>query len=176
MVGVVLLTDGRQNAPGDPSPLVDRLAARGIPIYPVLVGSTTPPPDDAVASIKAPEGVNKGDVADVSASIKLDGLEPDTGVEVTLDPPGAEPLRQTVRVPADRLEADRDVPRPARRRRLDPADGLGRARSPTTPGPTTTRRPWSSGWPTTRPASCSSTARPAGSSSTSATPWSATRG
>ena len=36
MLGVVLLTDGRQNAPGDPSPLVDRLAARGIPIYPSI--------------------------------------------------------------------------------------------------------------------------------------------
>ena len=36
-----------------------------------------PPPDSAVASIKAPEGVNKGDVAIVSASIKLDGLEPE---------------------------------------------------------------------------------------------------
>jgi hypothetical protein len=102
VVGVVLLTDGRQNAPGDPSPLVDRLAARGIPIYPVLVGTTTPPRDVAVASIKAPEGVNKGDVIVVSASIKLDGLEPDAGVEVTLSRPGAEPLRQTVRVPADR--------------------------------------------------------------------------
>ncbi len=102
LIGVVLLTDGRQNAPGDPSPLVDRLAARGIPIYPVLVGSVIPPPDNAVASIKAPEGVNKGDVAHVSASIKLDGLEPDAGVEVTLTRPGAEPMRQKVRVPLDR--------------------------------------------------------------------------
>ena len=102
VLGVVLLTDGRQNAPGDPSPLVDRLAARGIPIYPVLVGSTTPPPDNAVASVKAPEGVNRGDVAHVSASIKLDGLEPDTGVQVTLDRPGFEPIRQIIRVPADR--------------------------------------------------------------------------
>ena len=102
VVGVVLLTDGRQNAPGDPSPLVDRLAARGIPVYPVLVGSTSPPPDVAVASIKAPEGVNKGDVIVVSASIKLDGLEPDAGAEVTLTRPGAEPMRQTVRALADR--------------------------------------------------------------------------
>jgi hypothetical protein len=101
VVGVVLLTDGRQNAPGDPSPLVDRLAARGIPIYPVLVGSTTPPSDNAVASIKAPEGVNKGDVAHVSASIKLDGMEPGIGVEVTLSRPGAEPMRQRVKAPPD---------------------------------------------------------------------------
>ena len=102
LIGVVLLTDGRQNAPGDPSPLVDRLAARGVPIYPVLVGSTTPPVDHAVASVKAPEGVNKGDVAHVSASIKLDGLEPEGVAEVTLSRPGAEPMRQMVRVPADR--------------------------------------------------------------------------
>jgi hypothetical protein len=101
VVGVVLLTDGRQNAPGDPSPLVDRLAARGIPIYPVLVGSTTPPVDNAVASVKAPEGVNKGDVAHVSASIKIDGQAPDTAFNVTLDRPGAAPLRQTVRAQAD---------------------------------------------------------------------------
>ena len=55
VVGVVLLTDGRQNAPGDFSPIVDRLAARGIPIYPVLVGSTVAPSDNAVAAVKAPE-------------------------------------------------------------------------------------------------------------------------
>ena len=101
LVGVVLLTDGRQNGPSDPSPLVDRLAARGVPIYPVLVGSTAAPRDAAVALVKAPEGVNKGDVAVVSAVVKLDGLEPGLGVEVTLDRPGAAPIRQTVRVPAD---------------------------------------------------------------------------
>jgi hypothetical protein len=101
VVGVVLLTDGRQNAPGDPSPLVDRLAARGVPIYPILVGSTTPPSDNAVASIKAPEGINKGDVAHVSASIKLDGTEPGASVEVTLSRPGSEPMKQRVKAPLD---------------------------------------------------------------------------
>jgi len=101
VLGVVLLTDGRQNAPGDPSPIVDRLAARGIPIYPVLVGSTKAPPDSAVASVKAPEGMNKGDVAIVSAVLKLDGLAPETAVDVTLTRPNAAPIVQTVRVPAD---------------------------------------------------------------------------
>ncbi len=101
VLGVVLLTDGRQNAAGDPSPLVDRLAGRGIPIYPVLVGSTTPPPDVAVVSVKAPEGVNLGDLAHVSAVLKLDGLAPGTAVDVTLARPNAEPMVQVVRVPAD---------------------------------------------------------------------------
>lgn len=101
LLGVVLLTDGRQNAPGDPAPMVDRLAARGIPIYPVLVGSTAPPADAAVASIKAPEGVNKGDIAHVSAVLKLDGFPAGAAVDVTLDRPGSKPMVQSVRVPAD---------------------------------------------------------------------------
>jgi len=100
-LGVVLLTDGRQNGEGDPSPLVDRLAARGIPVYPVLVGSDSAPADAAVVSIKAPEGINKGESANVSATLKLDGFPPGSAVAVTLDRPGAEPMVQTLRVPPD---------------------------------------------------------------------------
>ncbi len=101
ILGVVLLTDGRQNGPGDPSPLVDRLAARGIPIYPVLIGSDRAPPDSAIASIKAPEGVNRGDVAIVTAVVKLDGHPAGSTVDVTLTRPGAEAMVQPVRVPGD---------------------------------------------------------------------------
>ncbi|SIO32357.1 hypothetical protein SAMN05444166_3783 [Singulisphaera sp. GP187] len=57
---IVLLTDGRQNAPGDSAATIDRLAARGIPVYPILIGSTVAPRDAAVASVRAPEGVHKG--------------------------------------------------------------------------------------------------------------------
>jgi len=99
VLGVVLLTDGRQNAPGDPLPTVDRLAARGVPVYPVLIGSTVPPRDAAVAGIKAPESVYRGDVATVAATLKLDGYA-GREVAVTLDRPGGSPLRQTVRAPA----------------------------------------------------------------------------
>ncbi len=101
VVGVVLLTDGRQNGAGDPSALVDRLAARGIPIYPVLVGSEAAPSDSAVASVRAPEGVSKGDVAIVTAMVKLDGQPAGSIVHLTLTRPGAEPMVQPVRVPAD---------------------------------------------------------------------------
>ncbi|WP_435008823.1 hypothetical protein P12x_000071 [Tundrisphaera lichenicola] len=100
-LGLVLLTDGRQNAEGDPSPIVDRLAARGIPVYPVLVGSTQPPPDSAIASIQAPAGINKGESANVSATLKLDGFPGGSEVRVTLDRPGASPMIQGVRVPPD---------------------------------------------------------------------------
>ncbi len=59
VLGVVLLTDGRQNAPPDAGRGADRLAARGIPIYPVLIGSTTAPRDLAIAAVKAPESVSR---------------------------------------------------------------------------------------------------------------------
>lgn len=100
VLGVVLVTDGRRNAPEDAGPTVDRLAARGVPIFAVLVGSTTPPRDAAVAALKAPGSVYKGDVASVEATLKLDGYD-GREVAVTLDRPGASPIRQTVRAPRD---------------------------------------------------------------------------
>jgi hypothetical protein len=100
VLGVVLVTDGRQNAPGDAGEVVDRLAARGVPVYPVLVGTTVPPRDAAVAAVKAPDGVYKGDVASVEATLKLDGYA-GREVSVTLDRPGASPMRQAVLAPAD---------------------------------------------------------------------------
>ena len=106
VTGVVLLTDGRRNGPVDPSPTIDRLAARGVPVYSVLIGSSVPPRDAAVAAVKAPESVYRGDVATVSATIKVDGYA-GRSVAVTLDRPGASPLRQTVQAPASA-----DAPRP----------------------------------------------------------------
>ena len=100
LLGVVLVTDGRRNGPGDPAATVDRLAARGVPIFPVLVGSTVPPTDAAIAAVKAPTTVYKGDVATVEAVLKLDGYA-GREVAVTLDRPGASPMRQTVTAPGD---------------------------------------------------------------------------
>ncbi len=100
VLGVVLVTDGRRNGPGDDAATVDRLAARGVPVFPVLVGSTRPPRDAAVAAVKAPESVYKGDVASVEVTLKLDGYA-GREVAVTLDRPGASPLRQTAHAGAD---------------------------------------------------------------------------
>ena len=100
VLGVVLVTDGRRNAPADPAPVVDRLAARGVPVFPLLVGSTRPPVDAAVAALKAPESVYKGDVATVEAVLKLDGYA-GREVSVALERPGAPPMRKTLRAPAD---------------------------------------------------------------------------
>ena len=96
ILGVVLLTDGRQNAPADPGRGADRLAARGIPVYPVLIGSTAPPKDVAIASVKAPDGVFKGDVASVEVAVKVDGI-PGVEVPVTLERKGAPAMKKLVR-------------------------------------------------------------------------------
>ncbi len=102
VLGVVLLTDGRQNAPvaNDAASAADRLASRGVPVYPILIGSTVPPRDAAIVSVRAPETVYRGDIANVTATLKLDGY-PGREVAVTLDRPGGSPMRQVVRVPAD---------------------------------------------------------------------------
>jgi hypothetical protein len=98
LVGIVLLSDGRQNAPFAPVNSLDRLAARGIPIFPVQVGSSAAPRDAAVAALKAPEFVYRGDSAAIEATIKLDGYD-GREVAVTLEREGASPLRRTVRAP-----------------------------------------------------------------------------
>lgn len=101
IAGIVLLTDGRQNGPADLAAAVDRLAARDVPVYPVMIGSTVSPRDAAVAAVNAPESVFRGDVATVAATLKLDGYS-GREVAVTLDRPGGSPLRQTVVAPAAR--------------------------------------------------------------------------
>ena len=100
VIATVMVTDGRRNIPTDSGPVVDRLASRGVRVFPVLVGSTTPPKDAAVASLKAPALVYKGDVAGIEVTLKLDGYAGQE-VSVTLDRPGASPMRQTVRAPSD---------------------------------------------------------------------------
>ncbi len=100
-VGVVLLTDGRQNGPAPESPSLERLRERAIPVFPILVGSTTPPRDVAIASVVAPETAQVGQTARVDVTVKLDGLPADQEVPVTLEQSGAPPLRQIARVQAD---------------------------------------------------------------------------
>jgi hypothetical protein len=98
-IGVVLLTDGQSNAAPVRASAVDRLAARGVPVYPLLIGSSVPPRDVAIAAVRAPEIAYRGDVATIEATIKIDGFA-GAQVGVTLERPGAQSLRQTVRAPA----------------------------------------------------------------------------
>jgi hypothetical protein len=103
ILGVVLLTDGRQNVASNTEgdTLADRLAARGIAVSSILIGSTQPPRDAAIASVRVPERVVKDDEADVDVTVKIDGEVPGTELPVVLEREGAAPLRKTVKVPAD---------------------------------------------------------------------------
>lgn len=102
ILGVVMLTDGRQNVASgtDPDSMADRLAARGIPVSSILIGAAAPPRDAAIVSVRVPERVVQGDEADIDVTLKIDGEVPGTELPVILSREGAEPVTKLVKVPA----------------------------------------------------------------------------
>jgi hypothetical protein len=117
--------------------------------------------------------VYRGDVASIEATLKINGA-PGRDVAVTLDRPGALPMRQTVQAPAEG-----DGARPVTFR--VPLDEVGTV--PLTVAvapldgdvrPDNDRRTVTVQVADERRTSCSWTARRAGSSSTCATPWPST--
>lgn len=75
LAGVILLSDGHHNAPGDPRQAARSLGTLGIPIITLGVGRTDPPPDLALKAIEAPRKVFRAD--EISAEITLQS----TGIE-----------------------------------------------------------------------------------------------
>lgn len=73
LAGVVLLSDGGQNAGEDPVAAARRLAEMGVPIHTVGFGDPTPPHDLAVVSLLTDEVVRKGDEVVVSVSLRQRG-------------------------------------------------------------------------------------------------------
>ena len=83
---ILILTDGRHNLPGDPTEPARLLAARGVHVYGLLVGSHEVSPDAAVDQIDAPDWIFKGDTLHAAALIRLDGLAGQTAhVELRRD-------------------------------------------------------------------------------------------
>lgn len=74
LAGVIVLTDGRHNAPREIGPVGRRLAMQGVPLCSVVFGSERGPVDAAVVSVEAPETVHLRDRTLVTARLKLDGL------------------------------------------------------------------------------------------------------
>ena len=112
VLGVVLITDGQANGKGARDDLAARLKARGVPVYPVLVGSTVPPRDVAIAAVRAPDTVQKGDVGSIGVTLKADGLPAGSEVGVVLTRPGGEPIRRTIRVAPDGSRPEVSFPVP----------------------------------------------------------------
>ena len=74
LAGIVLLTDGRHNAPGPVESVARELAGRNVPIFPIVVGSRQPPTDAAIVHVEAPDVVYAKDKIRVAIDVKLDGL------------------------------------------------------------------------------------------------------
>jgi hypothetical protein len=71
---ILIVTDGRHNLPSDPTEPARLLAARGVKVYGLLVGSHEVSPDAAVDQIDAPDWIYKGDTLHAAALLRLDGL------------------------------------------------------------------------------------------------------
>ena len=98
--GILLLSDGRHNAPGSVEPLVRRLGIRQVPVSSVVFGGDRPPIDAGIISVSAPEAIAEGDRILVTAQIKLDGLAGQE-VQVALIEGEEQVDTETVRVPTD---------------------------------------------------------------------------
>ncbi|RLS52291.1 MAG: hypothetical protein DWH91_17035 [Planctomycetota bacterium] len=80
LAGVVLLTDGRDNAHSNDAEYVKRFAG-GAPIYPVLIGSERRPKDLAIGHVDAPPTVFQNDKPVIKAAIRSTGFD---GQEITV--------------------------------------------------------------------------------------------
>ena len=82
--GVLLLSDGRHNAPTPIEPAARALGLERVPVFPVVFGGARQPPADAaIAAANAPEAVSTNDRVVVDVDVKLDGLS-GTNVEIRL--------------------------------------------------------------------------------------------
>ena len=106
LAGVVVLTDGRHNAPSSAEGMAERLSQQQVPLCTILMGSSQPPCDAAVISAQGPKVVYANDRMYVDAEVKLDGLanksvrvallDGDKEVDFKLLEPAADSLRTHV--------------------------------------------------------------------------------
>jgi len=75
LAGILLLSDGRHNAPERVEPLARQLGLAGVPICPIVIGGRKPPKDAAIVSVVAPEVIYAKDTMYVAVELKLDGLQ-----------------------------------------------------------------------------------------------------
>ncbi len=95
LIGVVLVTDGRDNAGRDAGRIAARLGNAAAPVFPVLIGSVERPKDLAVAHLDYPQLSFKKDKRILTAVLNTSGF---AGKEVTvvLEPAGKEPIIRTI--------------------------------------------------------------------------------
>ncbi|MFQ5732511.1 MAG: hypothetical protein ACE5KM_11240 [Planctomycetaceae bacterium] len=96
LIGVVLLTDGRDNVGRDMIGAAARLGQMNAPVYPIILGSVLRPTDISIGDLKYPETAFKEDNPQLKARINTPGFE---GKELTvvLERVGGEPVTKTVK-------------------------------------------------------------------------------
>jgi hypothetical protein len=96
ILGVVLLSDGQHNWGPSPAPKAAELGQRKIPVFPVLLGTTTPPPDVVLTEVRARANVFRDTQAPVEARFTVTGM-PAQDVKVELHRPGRKLRPEDVR-------------------------------------------------------------------------------
>ncbi|MFM7056484.1 MAG: hypothetical protein ACKO2P_06135 [Planctomycetota bacterium] len=105
----VLITDGRQTLPADAAGEAQRLAALGIPVHTIPVGSRLPPRDLSIAALESPETVFLNDKARIRVVLGTSGFEGQALV-VRLEQDGETVQQQTVTPAGDSAAVDFTVP------------------------------------------------------------------
>ena len=103
LIGVVLFTDGRDQADSEAVELAARLGNVSAPVFPVMIGSERRPRDLAIAHIDYPQTSYPKDTRVVKALLSTSGFEGQP-VVVVLEPEGQEPLTQTITPTSDEAE------------------------------------------------------------------------
>jgi hypothetical protein len=99
---IIIVSDGRHNTTGDPTEAARLLAARGVRVYGLLVGSHAVSADAAVDQIDSPDWVFKGDTLKAAAILRFDGLSGKTA-KVELRRGDAVVDTQTVRITGNQM-------------------------------------------------------------------------
>jgi len=100
LAGVVMLLDGRHNAPRRVEPLAAQLGLQKVPLCSIVMAPSRPPCDAAVLHVRAPQTVTERDKFLIDAHLKLDGLA-GRDVEVALHDAKRHVATQTIHVPAN---------------------------------------------------------------------------
>lgn len=74
MLGLILLTDGRDTAGGNPEAKLKEFKDRQIPIFPVALGGKKPPADIAIVKVNAPANLLPKTPSQLGVEIKVTGL------------------------------------------------------------------------------------------------------
>ncbi len=91
IAGIVVFTDGRNNAGDDLETVIRSVRDSGIPIYPVGLGSNREMKNVRVVDVEAPTRVFPGDRFTITGYVQASGLEGTSiGVELISRPVGAE--------------------------------------------------------------------------------------